>query len=152
MKKLLVFVLLIILLFGFNVVRFSTLSEMLINYSDEFIIVSNRCLNGVDSCVKNGETYINKLNKNSIKNVIKNNVSIFSESVVLFDVDMREIIRKLDLKIVEINNVNNGIELLGFTNKLRNNYVVCNMKKVNIQIVCDNNKVTVGHPLILSGF
>lgn len=64
---------------------------------------------------------------------------------------LNEIIDGLNLEIYLMREISDRVIIEGYTNKL-NNFVVVNNLKINIQIAIDENKITLGYPLIDGSF
>ena len=151
MKNLLVFILIFICLFCLNLNSSNTLYELFSGSADVSCLITDNEISSAKSSVKSGNSYINYLTKEN-DFLLKNSQSkVYGETVIFNNENLQFVIKKLQLNIVSFVKQNNVIELLGYTNKL-NNFVLVNNNLVNIQIVVLNNKMVVGHPLILQGF
>lgn len=151
MKNLLVFILIFICLFCLNLNSSNTLCELFSGSADVSCLITNNEISSANSSVKSGNSYINYLRKEN-DFLLKNSQSkVYGETVIFNNENLQFVIKKLQLNVISFVKQNNVIELLGYTNKL-NNFVLVNNNLVNIQIVVLNNKMVVGHPLILQGF
>ena len=72
--------------------------------------------------------------------------------ILVFDKKyLDEIIDGLNLEIYLMKEISDRIVIEGYTNKL-NDFVVVNNMKVNIQMSIDEEKITLGYPLIDASF
>lgn len=150
MKRLLVFILLFICLFFINLNNTSYLCEIFAESDECCLITSNKIITAKRS-VKNGNCYINYLKSKTACLELNNAQTVYGETMVFNNKNLKFITEKLQLNIVSKVIGNNGVEVLGYSKKL-NDFVFVNGKIVNVQIAIFNNKIVVGHPLILQGF
>lgn len=151
MKKLLVLFFLLLSLFCVNMFQDQTLFSVFASDSETFFVTTNSPL-GVDvQGTKNGNGYVYCFNNSTLNLSSLNLKNITSQSVVLNNKSVNYIQQKLNLKIVSKFNSCNGLEILGYSNKLKN-FVYVDGKKVNIQIASNKTNIVVGYPLILQGF
>ena len=149
------FVLIVSILFSLNFVSSSTLSEKfnhgVVNY---FAYVNN--LNNIDcsnyEVIQNGKGAIIKTDINKAKEILVSGCSIAGECVEINkNFSLNNIIKKLNLKIISTEKVNNCVVLSGHTNLLPSS-LKSNGKRINIQIAETENTYLIGYPLILHSY
>lgn len=151
MKKLLVLFFLLVSLFCLNTFQAQSLFSVFASDAGTFFLTTNSPLSTSVKGVKNGGGYVYSFNKSTLNSAGLNLKNITSQSVVLNNKSFNYIQQKLNLKIVSKSNTNNVMEILGYSNKLKN-FVYVNGNKVNIQIALNKTNAIVGYPLILQGF
>lgn len=88
------------------------------------------------------------------KNQAKQKFKILQPKCVVFELkntSKEDIIDFLNLKFISAQTLDNMSIIYGWTNKFLD-YNMVNGKKVNVQIVIENNSTLVGFPMIMTGF
>ena len=154
MKKcLLVFILMFLFCFIKPDYNFYSLS---VNYNGTHNFYSSvKIIDDNIDITKNGNGYIISCNTKDapkIKNKINNNF-IYGESFSFNGSknDINIIIKKLKIEILSKQDLDNIIVIEGYS-PLINKSIYINNENINIQIAFNNNKITVGYPLILGSF
>lgn len=150
MKRLLVLFFLLILLFVLNANSRLTLFDVFADDAQGFYI-TNSIGGGNDNLNINSYSYVASISKFDAESNKYESKNISSQSVLIYNKTEEFITKKLKLKLVKQSDLNGTKELLGYTTKFKN-YVIVDGEKVNVQISVNNNKIIVGHPLILQGF
>lgn len=142
-----------ILLLIFNLYSTNTfLVEDFKNYSGEYIVYTNSTyLNEIEDVVivsnYNGQVY--KTNIENFAKVLTNVSAISSETLELTNVEIDDVLNKVDAKIIEIVKVSNDITLYNCYSKKYKRYVVSNGNKINIQIAVTYQMLNVGYPVLI---
>lgn len=97
------------------------------------------------------KTNLNLIIQNSGVCVDKFVVCGNSQVLELKSLDYSKVKNILNLEIVESNEIAGRTIIEGYSNKLKN-YFVVNNRKVNIQISICDDKMTIGYPLIAGSF
>lgn len=153
MKKLIVFLLMLIFVLGLTMFQSESLHELFLFDSNTFYIYSNSQNNNIGSgeIVKNGDGEIVKFDRlELIENYHKLNL-IAGESLVIKNLTLNQIMRKLNLEVLSVENFNEIFVINGYSNKLKN-YLNVDGKKQNVQIKYCLNYALIGYPLIMQGF
>ena len=150
MKRLLVLFFLLMLLFVLNANSRLTLFDVFADDAQDFYI-TNSFGGGNDNLNINNCSYVTSISKFDAESNKYESKNISSQSVLIYNKTEEFITKKLKLKMVKQSDLNGMKELLGYTTKFKN-YVIVDGEKVNVQISVNNNKIIVGHPLILQGF
>ena len=158
MKKFFAFSLFLMLLIIFTIFQNHFLCEF--NFSENYnyftyVNDKNLSLKGYD-VIKNGNGLIIKTtDKNSYKLLSLVSDKMYGECLEFNDVNtsilLQEIINKLQLKIINYEQIDNITVINGYCGKF-NKYVKKNNIKFNIQIVIKNNTLLLGHPAVIHSY
>lgn len=157
MKRLLIFVLVLLLIIALNLFKNINLAYLTISQNATYVLNcydQNQHLNNVER-VFNGNITIIKTNKENAKQVFKNSNKIISES---WEIEtstpqnvVDELIKNLKIEVISYEKLDGILVINGYT-KMIKNYVVNNGEKQNIQIAQRENFVVLATPLILHSY
>lgn len=155
MKKLIIFILVIVCLFSLNYFSESTLGERFLDDAICYYAYVNN-LDNIDCAkyevVQNGNGAIIKTGVNNSKEILISGCSVAGECVELVkDFGIDNIIKKLNLKVVSSDSVNGRLVLTGYSNLLPT-YLTSENNKINIQVAETLQGYLVGYPLILHSY
>ena len=155
LKKLLAFILVISSLFAVNLLSNTTLSEVFNNNAICYFAYVNN-LNNID-CSKyevtlNGNGAIIKTDIKLANSILVSGCSVSGECVeVSKDFGFGEICKKLNIKIISSEHVNDRLVVTAYSNILPT-YLTSENNKINIQIAETENAYLIGYPLILHSY
>ena len=153
MKKLLVFIFFVLAVCGYNFLQPQFLHEIFYEEASNFYIYLNSKIDIPNVAIsQNGSGQIVKVDKTNFDYAKQKLNNVGGESVVINgNVSFDKIANKLNLKVVEIANFNNGILVTGYSPKLLTS-LYSNSQKINVQIYMLNDYTIIGYPLIMQGF
>lgn len=153
MKKLCVLFLIIVCVLSLNFLQEQFLQDVFYDNFETIYLNLNSQNNKIvgGEKIKNGTGEIVKLSRSEYFNNAKYITTFAGVSLVIKNLSVEEVAKKLNLKIVDSYEINNLKVVVGYSNKLKS-ALFLNNKKFNVQIAYDNNFILVGNPLILQGF
>ena len=152
-KKVSIFLIALFCIFSLTFFQNSALHEIFLLEANTFYIysnVKNDSLSSVEK-IKNGKGEIIKFNKVELLNNYSKLSAIAGESIVVSGLTLNEIVNKLNLKIINIDKMDNYFIVNGYSNRL-NNYLMVDGNRQNIQLKYSLNSAVIGCPLIMQGF
>ena len=153
MKRLLVFILFISLVLSYTAISYEYLHDIFENDIERIYIYSN-CKNNLENIrsMPNGCGEILCVDTNDVGCIIDKLSSMAGECLLVSnEYSIEDIVGVLSLNILEKVEINDGVLITGYTNKLPNS-IFSNGTKINIQIYKSELKMLIGYPLILQGF
>ena len=139
MKKLLIFLLLIMVLFYTN--KTSKPFSLTDYFSGEYISYSDNATS--ENSISLGFCYINNNEKSSYT---------IGESITSNNLEISSAIKTLKANVIKTEYLENGTTVIYAYSPLISKSVTLNNNMVNIQIATNNTQTTIGWPLILGSF